>query len=208
MGIEPSTSLGASSSWSSVIAPRPLTRNESPTPGIRKSSPIAGSPSRFVSVSASLLPGRSGISSVPIVEDPHERGRIAPRRDVDAAAGQLRRHTDKRRALDELPGQVVQAIRDLRDDDLARRADDRAQLGLVLDRPHGERLLEAWLRAQAGADHFERVLRSDTGACGSGFAVEAAPRIDVIRARNAAGCIPPDSPETIEGCMEFSGLCQ
>jgi hypothetical protein len=62
-GTDPSTALGARSSRSSVIAPRPLTRNESPTPGIRKMSPMDGSASRFVSVSAIRFPGRSGISS-------------------------------------------------------------------------------------------------------------------------------------------------
>ena len=49
---------------SSTIRARPLTRNVSLTPGIRKSSAIRSSSSRFVSVSASLFPGRSGRSSV------------------------------------------------------------------------------------------------------------------------------------------------
>ncbi len=62
-GTDPSTALGASNSRSSVMTPCPLTRNESPTPGIRKSSPIDESARRFVSVSAIRLPGRSGINS-------------------------------------------------------------------------------------------------------------------------------------------------
>ena len=63
-GTLPSTSLGASSSGSSTIVPRPLTRKVSLTPGMRKSSAIRSSESRFVSVSAIRFPGRSGIRSV------------------------------------------------------------------------------------------------------------------------------------------------
>jgi len=47
-----------------MLDARPLTRNVSPTPGIKKSNPIRSSASRFVSVSAMWLPGRSGIGSV------------------------------------------------------------------------------------------------------------------------------------------------
>jgi len=43
------TALGASSSASSVITAVPLTRNVSPTPGIRNSRAIRGSASRFES---------------------------------------------------------------------------------------------------------------------------------------------------------------
>ena len=54
----------ASSSGSSTIVARPLTRNVSLTPGTRKSRPTCGFARMFVSVSAMRLPGRSGISSV------------------------------------------------------------------------------------------------------------------------------------------------
>jgi hypothetical protein len=42
----------------------PLTRNASPTPGIKNSSATRGSATMFLSVSARLLPRRSGSSSV------------------------------------------------------------------------------------------------------------------------------------------------
>ena len=60
----PSTVLASSSSGSSTTVARPLTRNVSPMPGIRKSRPMRSSSKRLVSVSAIRLPGRSGISSV------------------------------------------------------------------------------------------------------------------------------------------------
>ena len=118
---------------------RPLTRNVSPTPGIRKSSAIRGSASRFVSVSAIRLPGRSGRSSV-------RSSRIrtnpagSPRGETSSPpSGVPRRHAHERRALDELPGQAVQPVGDLRDDELDG-ADQLAQLGLVLDRRHEPRI--------------------------------------------------------------------
>ena len=55
----------------------PVDPNVSPTPGIRNRSPMRGSASRFVSVSASRFPGRSGISERAVVEDPDEPGRVA-----------------------------------------------------------------------------------------------------------------------------------
>ena len=48
---------------------------------------MRGSAKRFVSVSASRFPGRSGIEEPAVVEDPDEAGRIAARGDVEAAVG-------------------------------------------------------------------------------------------------------------------------
>src|SRR5579862_9432133 len=63
-GALPSIALGSRSSGSSVTTAVPFTRKVSPTPGIRKSSAMRGSTSRFVSVSAIRFPGRSGRRSV------------------------------------------------------------------------------------------------------------------------------------------------
>ena len=119
----------ASSSGSSTIRARPLTRKVSFTPGIRNSSAIRSSSSRFVSVSASLFPGRSGSRSVRSSRMRTKPAGIAARRDVEPAAGAAGRDDDERRPLDELPRERVEPVGDLLPARArsARRADREAR---------------------------------------------------------------------------------
>ena len=63
---------------------------------------------------------------------------IAARAHVAVTARVARREAKEGRVLDEAPRLRVQAIRDLRADELARRAEEPAQLGLGLDRGVGQ----------------------------------------------------------------------
>jgi hypothetical protein len=80
------------------------------------------------------VPGPFGDEQRPLVEDPGEAGRIAARRDVQAAVGAAGRDTDERRALDELPRERRQVVGRLCSDEVLRRADDLAQVRLGGDR--------------------------------------------------------------------------
>jgi hypothetical protein len=113
---------------------------------MRKRRAILGSSRRFVSVSASRFPGRSGTRSVRSSRMRTNPARIAARRYVEPAARSPRRDADERRALDELAGEPVQSVGDLRGDEARGHTDHLAEARLVADRAriaHGARIRES-----------------------------------------------------------------
>ena len=80
------------------------------------------------------VPGSLGKEQRPLVQDVDEPGRIATRAHVARPVRRSSREQHERRAVDEPAREVVQAVGELRLDEVARLSEERAQLGLVADR--------------------------------------------------------------------------
>ena len=97
------------------------------------------------------IAGPVGNQQGSLVEDPDEPGRVAARAHVAVAVRRRSRQAHERRPLDELPRQVVQPARHLRDDELVGRSDQLAQLGFAADageRRHAEDATQARPRSR------------------------------------------------------------